>query len=369
MRAVSRLLPACILLIASWSLAQTFDPHGDPTTGVLRVTTDPPTQGECSQCHSTHGDEATGTVLPKELFTQNTNQLCFTTSGDGACHQAMPSNYPLDEIDRIPETEPEAAYFEANTGGTRLTGVDLRGRWPGETVYTDPGMTASGHYFSPHAHDADMPRRDPGGEGMCLNCHDPHGTDNPFDILIGTYRGVGGANAVGLPVEYEHCLQCHSSMGPAGMDPENQLIADFYDPGLNRFAGHMIMKDPNIALSWPASIEVGDMMPCYNCHNPHGSQGNSGAAPNAFLISDQRPEWSNLTDTLNDPTQARQFCFGCHIPADGVAGSKTVMGIVMNTLPNKTQHLTVDPQNRACQSCHGDDYSRARGNNVHNPKS
>lgn len=366
MKPLSGIALTLVLSAVAWGQTPTFDPHGDATHGVLRVTTDPPTRGQCSQCHLTHGDEF---LQPseQELFTENTNQLCFSTSGDSPCHQAQPTNYPLQEFDRIPDTEPEAGYFEANTGGARTPGVGFRGRWPGEAVYSDPTLTPTGGFVSPHAHDPDMPRRDALGEGLCLNCHDPHGTENPFDIVTGSHLGISGHTSVGPPPEYGHCLNCHGRNGPAGMDIENQYIEDYYDPGLNQRAGHRIGMDSNVAISWPPHVREGDMLPCYDCHNPHGSQGNNGVQPNAFLLSDQRPGWSGLTDTRNDPEQNRRFCLGCHIPADGVAGSQTVEGIVMNTIPNRPDHRSTST--RGCFDCHGNDYSGPTSHNVHNPDS
>ncbi len=367
MRAVTANILAAILLGSTWSVAQTpvFDAHGNPTTGVLRLTTDPPTRGACSQCHPSHGD-ATEIVYKDVLFAENTNQLCFSSSGDGGCHQSQPVNYPLRETDRIPMTAPQdAGYFEANSGGVRSPGVELRGRWPGAIVYTDPGITTSGRFLSPHAQDPDMPRRDTGGEGLCLGCHDPHGTANPFDLLVDTYRGIGGHDASGPPPQYRHCLRCHGRDGPAGMDLENKFIEDYYDRGLNENAGHRIDLDPRVALSWPPHLRRGDMLPCYDCHNPHGSQGNDRAAPNAFVLSDERLGWSGLNDTLNDPDQSRRFCLGCHIAADGIPGSQTVEGIVMNAISDREAHRTSATQ--SCHDCHGRDYSGPQARNVHNP--
>lgn len=368
MRPISGTVLTTILLAASWSTAQEppATPHSDPSTGVLRVLTVPSTRGECEQCHATHGEEWGGGPYRFELFSDNTNQIPFWRQGDGPCHPDRADNYPLREEDRLPEGIADAGYFEANIGGLRRVGPRLRGRWPGERVYSDPQMTASGRHVSPHAHDADMPRRDPHGQGLCLNCHNPHGTPNPFDMLVAPYRGIGGHDAVGAPTQYQLCFDCHGRAGPAGMDPANKLLEDFYDAGLNGDnAGHQIRMENDVALSWPAHIRRGDQLPCYDCHNPHGSEGNDRIRPNGFLISDQRAGWSDLTDTLNDAAQARAFCFGCHIPADGVPGSQQIEGIVMNILPNEDAHLSTDA--RSCYDCHGRDYSNPRANNVHNP--
>ena len=357
------------LVSAAWSLrAQTtlFDPHGDPATGVERVATLPSTRGQCVQCHPSHANEETG-PQPIVLFTENTNQLAFWSDGDRPCHRDKPDNYPLLETDRLPEPDPDAGYFEANAAGVRRAGVELRGRWTGEAIWSEPGMTSEGHYFSPHAQDADMPRRDGQGEGLCLNCHDAHHSENPHDLLVASYGGVGGHGAVGAPGHVRLCIDCHGQNGAPGMDPENRRIEDYYDGGLNGMtAGHQIRRNPKVALYWPSHILAGDMLPCYDCHNPHGSEGGDGVRPNAFLLSDQRPEWSGLTATLTDSLQCRAFCFGCHIPSDGIPGTREVEGIVMNTIPNVEGHASSSMQ--SCYDCHGRDYSGPESHNVHNPE-
>ena len=343
------------------SVAQTpvFDPHGNPQTGVLRVVTDPPTRGQCVQCHPQHGDPIEANA--RLLFATNDNGLCFTSG----CHSARPTAYPLRESDRLPEGVADAGYFEMNSGGQRRAGLDFRGRWPGENVYRNLAVTASGHYVSPHAHDPDMPRSDAGGEGLCLNCHDAHGTTS-YDLLTARYGGISGHSEAGPPAAYALCLGCHSDAGPPGMDVANRAIADLYDSSLSgENAGHRIRKNPAVAISWPANVQVGDKLACYDCHSPHGSMGNDGVRPNAFLLSDQRPGWSGLDDTLNDAAQARRFCLGCHIPSDGIPGAQTVQGIVMNTLPDEGGHLLADQ--KSCYDCHGRDYSSPAAHNVHNP--
>lgn len=356
----------CALVPAVPSSDPLPDPHGDASSGVLREATQPSTQGACVQCHPAHGVDA-GTAKPILLFTDNTNELAFFSQGAAACHANLPLNYPLAESDRLPEGQPDAGYFEANDGGTRRVGVEWRGRWPGRQTYTDGRVVGNGHFVSPHALDPDMPRKDLLGEGLCFNCHDPHPTQNPFDLLVHEYRSIGGASSLGPPQEYELCFSCHGHGGPAGMDVENTRIEDFYDNSLNGLtAGHAIRRNPNVAISWPSSVRQGDMLSCSDCHDAHGSRGNDGVSPNAFVLSDERTGWSGLTDTQNDPTQCRRFCFGCHIPSDGIAGTQTVRGIVMNTLTDQAGvHASTNGQ--SCYDCHGRDYGSATGFNVHHP--
>lgn len=341
-------------------------PHDDPDTGVLRVMTTPSTRGECIQCHPSHGDDLVSGPTAPILFTENNNQLAFWTEGATPCHAERPVNYPLEEDDRLPAIDPDAGYFEANDGGLRRTGVQYRGRWPGRLVYTNSQVAVGGHFVSPHAQDPDMPRQDAGGQGLCQNCHDPHGDGSFKDLLLIQYRGIGGGGTSSPPAEYALCFSCHGHNGPGGMEIENRLIEDFYDSSLNGgTAGHQIRRNPDIALSWPAHIRVGDKLPCYDCHNPHGSIGYNGVQPNSFLLSDQRTDWSGLNATLTSAVQSRRFCLGCHIPSDGVPGTRVVEGIVMNTLPDEDEHRLSATE--SCHDCHGKDYSGPTGHNVHNP--
>jgi Doubled CXXCH motif (Paired_CXXCH_1) len=363
-RAISGMVLTAGLVVASWAIAQPaiFDPHGNPQSGVLHVLTDPPSRGDCVQCHPQHGEAAA--TNPNVLFSSNDNSFCFSTEGVSPCHQARPTNYPLDEHDRLPQGEPDRGYFEANSGGTRRAGVELRGRWPGETIWSDSYTFPDGRLVSPHAFDPDMPRRE-NGQGLCLNCHDPHGTPNR-DLLRAPYGGISGFTDLGAPAAYRMCFQCHGQAGPASMNPASRWIEDYYDSGLNGdHAGHQIRKNPRVATSWPVWVQVGDKLPCYDCHDPHGSSGNDGARRNASLISDQRRTWSDLTGTLTDPTQARNFCYGCHIPSDGIPGTQTVEEIVMNVLSDTDEHRSSGMQ--SCYDCHGADYGGSVGNNVHNP--
>jgi hypothetical protein len=340
------------------------DPHGNPETGVLRLPDEP--RGSCRHCHPTKGDSWDAFTHRQLLFEENTNDLAFAEEGPERCHRRRPSNYPLGESDRIPEGRPDAGYFEANSSGTRRTGLDFRGRWPGERVFRNARVAPGGRYYSPHGQDPQMPRRDPGGEGLCLNCHDPHGTPNAVDVLTAPYGGIDGHAEGTPPAAYGLCFTCHATGGPAGMEATGQRIADYYDSGLNgEQAGHQIRKNPRIALSWPSHVQAGDKLPCYDCHNPHGSEGNNRVEPNAFVISDQRREWSGIVDPAGDAVQSRRFCLGCHIPSDGIPGTQSVEGIVMNTISDREGHAAASAA--SCHDCHGRDYSGPTTRNVHNP--
>ena len=362
----SLLIPA-VRHATSSSAPDSTGAHLDPDYGVHRIPSSIVPIGDCAQCHN-QSTKIFGTApSPSLLFTENTNDMCYSPGGAGSCHVSTPVNYPADESHRIPEGFPDAGYFEYNSGGQPVHGTRFRSRWTGASVYDDPSMRGLRH-ISPHRNDPDMPRIDPQGRGSCLNCHDAHATDNPFDALTGAYRGIGGFDEATYPERrYGLCFECHSTFGPPGMEFSGKRIADYYDSSANgESAGHQIRKNPDVAISWPSYVRVGDKLPCYECHNPHGSVGFDDRGPNAFLISDSRPGWANLTNTLGDPNQSRRFCLGCHIASDGIMGSQTVNGIVMNTISDRDGHRSMEWT--GCYECHGADYTGSTSRNVHNPK-
>ena len=199
-------------------------PHGSTDHGVLRLTDQP--RGSCAQCHNSH-DLVGGN--PYGLFEPNSNQLCFAASA-GGCHADMPSGgtagYPAQESDRLPIGSADPGYFEFNSGGIRIPGIQNHVRWPGRLVWENS-------QFSPHYYDQDMPIKDFFGNGSCQNCHNPHGTNAPHDMLDTTYAGVVGSETGFLPENYSLCLECHNVDGPVSMDDTSLTIAYYYDRSIN----------------------------------------------------------------------------------------------------------------------------------------
>jgi predicted CXXCH cytochrome family protein len=325
--------------------------HLDEEFGALRIPS--VARGDCRQCHVSHDDLSPSS---DNLFTENNNHLCFSPDGIGGCHASEPSGgtagYPAQAGDRLPPATPWQGYFEANSAGIEAHGVNEQVRWPGQAIWENPS-------FSAHAYDADMPIEDDMGRGACKNCHNVHEGATPFDLTIDSAGPISAA--AGPPSAYRLCLGCHSTAGPSGMNPEGRLIADFYDNSnadASAAAGHAF-KTPH------GSIQAGSKLPCYDCHNPHGSAGSNGLEPNAFLLSDERPGWYGLTDIRNDAAQVRRFCNGCHPFSDGVGGAP-VEGVMLSPLPdNEEAHRSTSFQH--CYDRHGSDYGSPQGRNVHSP--
>jgi hypothetical protein len=331
-------------------------PHGSATSGVLRVPDVP--RGSCAQCHASHDVMLS---QPFGLFRENSNKLC-TSASLGGCHADRPtggsSGYPAQEADRLPSGSSDPGYFEAHAGGIRLEGVQHRVRWPGQLVWEDP-------LFSPHYYSEAMPLKDVEGYGSCDNCHDAHGGGGSHDHLDTTYSGIVGSQNGALPANYALCLNCHGQFGPPVMNDTARMIAYYYDRSINEQAGH--------GSSAQGYVPSQARLPCYDCHNPHGSAGNGSAGGNRYLLSDQRPGWYGLTNIKYDNLQVRRFCFGCHTSSDGRGGG-TVEGMTPEALPVEVPAHRHDllPDEVAdpalhCYHCHGRDYSSSTSHNVHNP--
>lgn len=325
-------------------------PHGSTVSGVWRVAAYP--RGSCLQCHSAHEE---GSALPYGLFTDNANRLCFGAS-IGGCHADRPvggsAGYPAQEADRLPFGSSDPAYFEFNTGGIRVPGVQNLVRWPGQLIWED--RTYSPHYASPV-----MPVRDADGNGSCDNCHDVHGGANRHDMLDTLYFGAIGSLTGSVLNNMALCLRCHSPFGPAGIDDTSRMISYYYDRGVNpgSSGGHSYQ-----AIS---GSQAGARMPCFECHNAHGSIGNSNGGPNRYLLSDQRSGWYDLTEIRNDNAQVRRFCFGCHQSSEGFGGGR-IGDYTPDRLPTgPAAHRFSDSTH--CYDCHGRDYSSPTSHNVHNP--
>lgn len=326
-------------------------PHGSSLTGVLRTGDNP--RGSCAQCHKGHDG---GNGYPFGLFQENSNRLCFSQSM-GGCHADRPagatSGYPAQESDRMPLGSSDPGYFEFNSGGIRVSGTHHLVRWPGQIIWENTA-------FSSHYSDPDMPLKDALGFGSCDNCHDVHGGSGRHDMLDTTYSGIVGSQTGFTTENYLLCFTCHSVNGPVGMDESSRYIADYYDRSVNpgTRTGHGLSHGGSF-------VPSGARLPCFDCHNPHGSEGYNGQGSNGYLLSDQRPGWYGLNNIKEDNIQVRRFCFGCHPSSDGQGGG-SVEGITPRPLPGEIPDHAFNGA-RHCYDCHGRDYSGPNANNVHNP--
>lgn len=224
----------------------------------------------CDSCHTPHKmKEAYPTLLRVKIggvwyYDPNDNTYCFR------CHSAASTGYP-------------------NTTASVSGVYPITGTYPGQATYNT----------SLHNTDSDVIWPSPSySSGYCLNCHDSHGQANDYDILR---DGFSRSN-------FNFCFICHDG-APASTD-----IQALYNAAIDR-AGHKTKSTG----SNPTGFDAGDFkIPCYDCHNPHGSQ-----TGNTKMVSDER--WNGV-----DPTTAvgnRTFCIGCHIYSNDGTTTRTVEGI------------------------------------------
>ena len=162
------------------------------------------------------------------------------------------------------------------------------------------------------------------------------------------------------------CFTCHGGVKPSGFATAPVDIKRSVT-GVGAGAGHRVKTAGGL-------LPVGSPLPCYECHNPHGS-----TRGNESMISDVLG--ASLT-TTDGPVGVRQFCFTCHTTSDtgkgwdSVAATYTVLaagdkvvGIPRTggrTEPFRTSAAT----GRATHSratCATARTTHAGGTNVHNP--
>jgi predicted CXXCH cytochrome family protein len=292
--------------------------HGDPVDGVDRDATLP--IGSCQQCHTT--TDVVGSTHPYGLFEANDNTLCFD------CHAA----------------------------------ATLSGVYAGETVFDGSDHWTSGDALWPGPN---PPARDPGEEGLCLNCHTPHGSRD----------GLGLVPVLGYVREEALCVACHDLSGPAS-NVLGQINASSAHP-IGTSGVHATDEGTTAA-----SFGVGSRhAECVDCHNPHAG-GNTGPLDRVSRISVTNgaagtvPVYTAKAATDASAVEEYELCFKCHsawttlpvlAPDLSVetnpnnasfhpiqAAGKNTTAAMANSLAGGlgTPHLTTSSQ-ITCSDCHG----------------
>jgi Doubled CXXCH motif (Paired_CXXCH_1) len=255
--------------------------------------------------------------------------------------------------------------YPSTSAPTRdATGYPVSGTWPGPATYTS---TTNAHRLIPETTQTisagtDVKRQ----EGDCLYCHAAHRGANAYDGLLTTYTVPVQSTLASDKADGSYaalCFTCHGGTTPSGFAATPVDIKRFATAS-GGYGGHSVVTAGG-------TMPVGAPLPCFECHNPHGSK-----RDNASQISDERG------GSLETSTAAgvRQFCFTCHSTNDTVAGWDSASGYVPVTssdkivglprdgallrLPSGVGHNEIDTD--SCYVCHGNSYA-ANGNNVHNP--
>ncbi|NTU70804.1 MAG: fibronectin type III domain-containing protein [Coriobacteriia bacterium] len=313
----------------------------------------------CDTCHAVHGSSLDARRIPAETINGTSvasagNEMCY------ACHTTSGDWY--------------GTGYPSTSSPTRdTTGYPIAGTWPGPTTYDSESNL---HRLIPETTQtpsAGSPIRR--GAGDCLYCHASHRGANVYDGLLATFRPSSASTLASDQANGTYaaaCLNCHGNAIPSGFATAPVNIEQFVTGG-DATAGHRVITSGG-------DLPIGAPLPCYECHNPHGSK-----RGNASMISDERGRSLATTDT----SSIRHFCFTCHTTSDSASGwdsvgevytpvsaSDFVVGLrrdgttgepaqnVLRLPSTVSAHL--ESSGAACYTCHGDGYGSGQ-NNVHAP--
>jgi len=319
----------------------------------------------CSSCHTAHGDSATQPGLPAASINSVVingagKDWCLSCHNDGQDWYAGLGTYPP------PATPTRDA-----------SGYPIAGVFAGASVYSSP--TANAHEGIPASDDQTRT------QGDCLYCHNAHGSTSKYDSLSATLAPSSAASVASDRATGEYaalCLSCHGggSWETSGAANIKQHVTDgASDESTSASGGHRI-KSPG------GTLPVEAPLPCYDCHNPHGS-----SRGNTKLLSDAL---GGSLDTSAGPEAVRTFCLSCHVTSDllgwesvsatyaAVPASAAVEGLLRNggadgsgpggegknwlLLKETPGHERADAS-MSCYDCHGSDYGTSGAGNVHAP--
>jgi len=338
---------------------------GHVLEALVDTTTPTDLSNTCSSCHKPHGDYVSRPDLPGATV----NGVAIASRGNAwclACHDDANAWFA-----RI------GTYPALSSPSRDASGYPVAGTFAGATVYADGVRNA---HVRIDATGGAKPRQ----AGDCLHCHAAHGSSARYDALVSTLRPsttetVAADRSSGAYAAL--CFTCHAggSWETSGA-PNVKQYATYgsADTGIGASGGHRIK-------SGGGTLPVNAPLPCYDCHNPHGS-----SRGNDTLLSDAL---GGGLDTTDVPAEAvRRFCLTCHTTSDGLgwdgvssyaapAADAEVEGLLrlggpVGSGPDGGQnwlrlraasgHLGADTS-MSCYDCHGDDYSSPSGNNVHDP--
>ena len=233
--------------------------HGDPGRGVDGNPAYP--VGHCRQCHESRSIPGAQHIYG--LFADPDNLLCYD------CH--------------------------AGTGAAI--------EYLGQPTYDTSAHWLSGDLLWPGPN---PPARSAGDQGLCLNCHSPHGSRD----------AVGLIPSQAVQREEGLCLPCHDANGPAATDVDAQLVATDAHPVLAVADVHDVAEGVNPAE--PASFGNGFRhAECPDCHNPHAATAADRLAGTLRIAVTNGAAGTVPTYTVryaDDPAAVSEYevCFKCH---------------------------------------------------------
>lgn len=348
---------------------------------------------DCDSCHSPHRDYTTAPRLPRPSIVTSSGTHVVSATNDNtwcfACHN--------DSQDWWCSTT-STAYPSMSSPSRDETQYPVYGTFPGQSVYTSSTANAhsripTGTVPDPLVATATVVR----GRGDCLWCHAGHRGPSRYDSLLATYSPPATETAALDRTNGDYaaaCFACHgggSWVASGAVDIKQYATKSPDDASATN--GHRIKTGG-------AVLPVNSPLPCYECHNPHGS-----TRGNKMLIADTLGGSLDATvsssgQVVTAATQVRKLCFACHASSDGKvwdSGASSYVSVTSDMLfyglrrdgtllPGQTRpsgyslgqnYLRLkalgggDPHSssstKSCYDCHGGTYSGAGSPNVHAP--
>lgn len=325
---------------------------------------------ECSLCHGAHmsSDGNKGALVQPTIvaFGSLDSSITVNTSEKNAqcvaCHDDAQTWYKAAYAENYPSSE---SYESTASLASGYAYYPVLGTFPGKSIANS--FIKNGH--------ASINAQDTYDKGDCRYCHSSHGSAARFDGLLsqrGELRGMKSVGGVISDAEQSSgayasfCLSCHNGSNSGSPWAQASDIAQYvsvvagsseasYTAFLTSNAGHRIKTDAS-------ELPQGSALPCYACHNPHGSATND----------------MNFSDALGkNLTNIRDMCFTCHTSSDGLVcedgqdGQGTVVELAhakrqevygisraSSALKLSDRPAHASTSSRPCSDCHG---------NVHAP--
>ncbi|PKQ36792.1 MAG: hypothetical protein CVT59_11235 [Actinobacteria bacterium HGW-Actinobacteria-1] len=347
----------------------------------------------CSGCHSPHSDYATNRRLPVRSVVTSSGTYAVTganTTWCLACHNDANDWY---------KSTTTTAYPSMAAPTRDASGYPVIGTFPGKTVYNDTSKNRHAAIPSGVTTDPMLPAQKIARvTGDCLWCHVAHRASSTYDSLPATFSAPATTTVTLDRTRGDYAAACFTCHGGGSWEASGAV-------NIKQFA----VKTPDDAAvtsghrikTTGAALPLNAPLPCYDCHNPHGSTRN-----NKMMLADTLGQSLDATVSGGVVTTAagrvREFCFTCHSTSDATAkvwdsaaGAYTSATSAMlfqglrrdgtllagQTRPSgyslNQNYLKLKPlggsdyhsqsSTKNCYDCHGKTYTGASAPNVHAP--
>jgi len=347
----------------------------------------------CSDCHSPHADYAANRRLPKASIVTSSGTAAVTGANNTwclACHNDAQDWY---------KSTTSTAYPAASSPTVDASGYPVTGTFPGKTVYNDPTKNRHAAISTGIITDPMVPSQTATRvAGDCLWCHAAHRGKSQYDSLTTTFGAPATSTVTFDRTRGDYAAACFTCHGGGSWETSGAVNIKQYavttPDDASVTSGHRIKTAG-------ASLPVNSPLPCYDCHNPHGSTRN-----NKMMLADTLGQSLEATVSggfvTTNASRVREFCFTCHSTSDAtpkvwnsavgvyasatssmffqglrrdgtlLAGQTRPSGYSLNqnylrlkALGGSDHHA--QSSTKSCYDCHGKTYGGAGSPNVHAP--